>query len=308
MDSIYHDPSNPAAYGGVALLSKAADASYKTTKNYLRNNKTYRKFFRNKTKFERARVLVSSIGQMFQADLFDLQKYARQNGGYRYILLLVDSFSRLVKAKPLKHKSAKLVAEALREILTELRENNLIGARALLATDLGTEFWNSEVDEVYEEYGIGHYALRAPKKCSIAEISGRWLLDRIYKHMSATGENKWVARLQDFVTAKNKRPNRSLGNLASAEVTYKNQAEVYKKLFKHSKRKPETPLRVGQIVQISSDKLPFHKSFHGYFSDKKYEVIRSINYNGIFRYTLKDVDDNMEIAGTYYKQELFPVE
>ena len=303
MDKIYHDPSNPAAYGGISLL--AGHAPRRKAEKYLRSNATYKRFFRNKTKFERARVLVPSMGHTFQADLFDMQKYARQNGGHKYIVLVVDCFSRFVCARPVRNKSGAQVANALRDIFQQLREQNRLAPRALLGTDLGNEFYNASADQVYAEFGIGHFGLRAPKKASLAEISGRWLLDRIYKHMHAAGVNKWVSLLPQFVQAKNARVNRSIG-LASSEVNYQNQAEVYRKLYGITKRKVELPLSVGQKVHLARDKLPFHKSFHGYFTEKVFEIIMSTSYNGIYRYTLLDLEDGVELSGTFYRQELMP--
>ena len=308
MDETYHDPSHPAAYGGVSLLAKSTKKSKRQAQKYLRANATYRKFFQSKAKIERARVLVPSLGHTFQADLFDLRKYSRQNSGYKYILLVVDCFSRLVCARAIKNKTASQVAEALGDIFQQLRREDRLAPRALLGTDLGTEFYNTDADRVYNEFGIGHFALRKPKKSSLAEISGRWLLDRIYKHMHATGKNIWAQLLPQFVHAKNARPNRALGGRSSDEVTYAKQDEVYRALYGVSKRRPELPLAVGQKVLIVKERLPFHKSFHGYFGDKVYEISMTHDYEGIYRYTLIDTTDGVEISGTFYRQELFPIE
>lgn len=307
MESVYTDPSHPAAYGGVSVLARAAGKRKPSVEKFLRKNDTYRKFFRNKTKFDRARTLVSSVGHIFQADLFDMQKFSRKNRGYRYILVVVDSFSRYLKARPLKTKTAVHVAESLREIFQELCNEELIAKKVMLATDLGTEFWNREADKVYDQYDIAHFALKAPKKCSIAEISGRYLLDRIYKHMHNIGSDKWIDDLQKFVSAKNKRRSKTLGNMAPEDVTYENQDKVYQALYaKEKNKKGQIPLKVGTKVQMALDRLPFHKSFHGYFTDKVYEIKHYVSYNNIYRYTLIDTADNMEISGTYYMQELLP--
>lgn len=302
---VYKDISHPAAYGGIDALQKASNASKQQVKKFLGKNDTYRKFFRNKTKFDRARVLVSSVGHIFQADLFDLQKISRQNNGYRYILLVVDTFSRLIKVRPLKSKNANDTATAIKEVFEEFKKEDLLAPKSLLATDLGNEFWNSEVYEVLDTFDIKMYGLRRPLKCSIAEISGRHLLDRMYKYMHATNQKHWLSKLQTFVDAKNKRPNRTLGHVAPIDVSYDNQDKIYKKLYSKKSRKKEIPLEIGTKVQLALELLPFHKSFHGYFSDEVYEVIRRVQYRNIWRYSVKD-SDNDEISGSYYRQELLP--
>ena len=226
MEATYTNINHPAAFGGVDRLRRATNKSRKETREYLRKNSTYRKFFRNKTKFERARILVASLGHIFQADIFDLQKFSRQNKGFKYILVVVDCFSRLVKARPLKTKGATDVSIALKEMFNDFKEEDRLAYKSLIGTDRGNEFYNKEVDKVFDEFHIHHYALYPPKKASLAEISGRYLLDRIYKYMHAKSTKNWVDDLGSFVDAKNKRLNKSLGGIASNQVTFENQDQA----------------------------------------------------------------------------------
>ena len=116
MDDIYTDPSHPAAFGGVNALARSSKQNKSKVEKFLHANNTYQKFFRNKFKFERAKIISPSIGHTFQSDLFDMKNFWHANGGHRYIVVLVDCFSRLVKARPVKHKTAPQVASALREM------------------------------------------------------------------------------------------------------------------------------------------------------------------------------------------------
>jgi hypothetical protein len=310
MDKIYHNPSHPAAFGGRDALQKAGNFEKKAVEKFLNSDKVYRKFKRNKTKFERARIFVNSMSYAFQADLMDIQKLSRANSGYRYILIVVDTFSRFTIAKPLKRKGATHVAEALDETFQELKEAGMLAPRVLLATDLGTDFWNSKVREVLTKYNVTHYPLRAPKKASIAENSGRYVMERLYKFLYFKGDDRWVDNRKDFVKAKNNRRNRRLGNLTPAEVTYKNQSKVYESLYadRYDRKNATPPLEVGQRVQMAIDTLPFHKSYRGYFKDTIYEVKSRVDYNGIYRYSLVDTTDGVQVSGTYYSEELLPFE
>lgn len=308
MNEIYRLPSHPAAYGGVDSLASAAHTTRAKSKYFLRRNKTYRKFFRNVTKFPRARILVSGMSVVWQADLFDLRKFTRENRGYGWLLIVVDSFSRLVCARALKHKSGSSVAEGLKTIFGQLREKSLLAPRSILLTDCGTEFNNEDVKRVYEEFGVNHSVLRAPKKASLAEVSGRHILTRIYRRMYDKQHNKWVDELEDFVAAKNRRKNRALGNLASKDVTYENQDEVYKTLYPASERTDELPLSLGTKVQLAFSKGVFHKSFAGYFSDAIYEIVDRFEYNGRYRYIVIDTSDGVELSGSWYAEEMLVVE
>jgi transposase InsO family protein len=307
MESIYTNPKHPAAFGGRRALQKAGNFRMENVDKYLKSNKVYRKFKKNKTKFQRARITVSSIAHIFQADLMDIQKLSRKNQGYRFVLILVDCFSRYTIAKPLKRKDASNVAQALDESFAELQKRNLLAPTALLATDLGLEFWNSQVKNVLQRYSIHHYALKAPIKAGISEITGRYIMDRLYKYMYSEETDRWIDRLQDFVEAKNSRRNRRLANLAPKDINYDNQSKVFEVLYDDRyERQPTKPLPIGQKVQIAFDSLPFHKSYKGYFKDNVYEITNRNDYNGIYRYSLKDTADNMSVSGTYYFEELQP--
>jgi hypothetical protein len=310
MDAIYHNPSHAAAFGGRSALRKAGNFEKKAVDKFLNSDKVYRKFKRNRTKFKRARIFVTSMSHIFQADLMDIQKLSRANSGYRYILIVVDAFSRYTVAKPLKRKGATQVAEALDDVFQELKEADMLAPRVLLATDLGTDFWNSKVRTVLTKYNVSHYALRAPKKASIAENSGRYLMDRLYKYLYLKGDDRWVDNLKDFVKAKNSRRNRRLDNLTPAEVNYENQSKVYESLYadRYDRKNIAPPLEIGQKVQMAIDTLPFHKSYRGYFKDTVYEIKSRVDYNGIYRYSLVDTTDGVQVSGTYYSEELLPFE
>jgi hypothetical protein len=83
------------------------------------------------------------VGRRFQADLMDFSKNTSTtaNGGYRYVLQLIDVFSRRVATAPLLSKNKLDVKRALNKLLREL------GAvkECKVTTDDGAEFAGYEV-------------------------------------------------------------------------------------------------------------------------------------------------------------------
>ena len=307
MDHVYFNVAHPAGYGGVNSLHKAVKGSKKDVEDYLLGNKTYRKFKSTKGKIKRARIFVSSVGYNFQADLFDMQRYSSQNKGFRYILLVIDTFSKRICVRPLKRKSRDIMAEAMRSVLTEIKTADLLCPLSTLSVDLGVEFWNVKVKEVLEEFNVSIYPLRAPLKASLAEVSGRYLLEKIHKYFFHEETNNWILRLDDFVKAKNTRVNKSLGGLSPSQVNFSNQAQVYDSLYPDQERhEAKNPLTVNTVVNLAVKVLPFVKAYKGHFTEKTYKIIRRHDHNGIFRYTIADTSDNAEISGTYYAEELLP--
>lgn len=303
MEEVYTNPSHPAAFGGTDRLYSAVKKKYskKQVIKYLAKQKTYRKF-KKPPKIERARIFTASIGQVYQLDIADMHRHTRYNKGRRYILVLIDCFNRKLYARALKQKSANQTADALKDIFNEINlEGNLL-AHSYIGLDLGSEFWNKDVHKVFSELNVHPYALRKPLKAALAENSIRYLKDRIYKFIHNSGDRNWSDRLQSFIDAKNNRPLKSLGGLTPNGITFENQANVFDNQKKKTKKR--IPLTVGKKVQISLDRLPFSKSYDGFYSDKYYRVKRRRDHSGIFRYTLEDLDDGAEISGTFYAEEL----
>ena len=75
------------------------------TKPPLRNYPT------NKTKIE-------SIDDIWSSDLLDMNDYGiKNNKGYRYILVVIDNFSKVGWIIPLKNKYAQSITDAFSQII-----------------------------------------------------------------------------------------------------------------------------------------------------------------------------------------------
>ena len=76
------------------------------------------------------------VQYQYQADLVDYSKLKRDNSGYTFILSIIDSFSRLAFAIPIKRKTGEEVATALRRAFDHMEDPKN------LHTDQGKEFYN----------------------------------------------------------------------------------------------------------------------------------------------------------------------
>ena len=63
-------------------------------------------------KFRRRKVIVYNIDEIWSADLVEMQPYSKQNKGFRYILTVIDVFSKHAWALPLKDKTGNSLKEA----------------------------------------------------------------------------------------------------------------------------------------------------------------------------------------------------
>lgn len=64
----------------------------------------------------------------------DYRKYSRFNEGYKYILVIIDAFSRFAYTAPLKFKTAEESAKAIDKIFSDFRDVPI-----LFSSDKGNE-------------------------------------------------------------------------------------------------------------------------------------------------------------------------
>ena len=70
-------------------------------------------------KFEKRRVIVRGVDKIWAADLVDMKAFAKDNEGVKYLLTVLDVFSKYGWILPLKTKTGVEVANALRQIFEE---------------------------------------------------------------------------------------------------------------------------------------------------------------------------------------------
>ena len=62
---------------------------------------------------------MNSIDEIWAADLIDIQAFSKDNNGIKYLLTVIDIFSKFVWIVPLKRKSGQENANAFSRILNE---------------------------------------------------------------------------------------------------------------------------------------------------------------------------------------------
>ena len=120
LKSIYTDLKQPASFSSPYKLYRAArkvndGIRLRQVVDWLETQDTYTKYRDVKTRFFRRKVLTRGIGYQQQADLVDYSAIARDNAGVKFLLTIIDCFSRFALAIPIKSKSGVHVAEALKK-------------------------------------------------------------------------------------------------------------------------------------------------------------------------------------------------
>ena len=71
--------------------------------------------------FPRQKTVVGSIDQQWQADLADMIKVSSSNDGYRYLLTVIDCFSKYAWVIPIKKKDSPNMFEAIKVLFDKSR-------------------------------------------------------------------------------------------------------------------------------------------------------------------------------------------
>ena len=249
--------------------------------------------------FPRRRVIARFKDDLWQADLIDYQNLVYFNSGYKYILLVIDVFSKVVYIEPLKKKTGDLTAEAMSKIIDK---NN--GPPVMLVTDRGNEFFNSFFRDLMLSQNINHFRTptKTPWKTSVAERVNRTIKTRINRAMQFSKKKNWLNICQQIVDSYNKTPHSSHG-LAPLDVTDANRTEIYKKLYPKSVISVECRLKVGDKVRHILEKKRDEKGYTPNWSEEIYTITNVRQSHTVCWYTLADSKGSV-IPGIWYYYQL----
>lgn len=138
LKSIYYDPAHPASFAGPQKLYKVVkqegeyDIGMYRIRKFLSNQEAYSLHKPVRRRFQRNHVISAGKNDLWMADLIDMIKFAEWNDNYRYILLVIDTFSKYVWLQPLKRKTGEEVARAFADIFQQSKQ-----APKRLITDKG---------------------------------------------------------------------------------------------------------------------------------------------------------------------------
>lgn len=206
----------------------------------------------------------------FQMDLLDLSKYARQNDGHHWILLVIDIFDRKVAAIPLKNKEASTTLVGLKEAFRQL------GNPRRVVSDSGSEF-KGAVDKFLASNSIIHYKTE-PQYHNVLGVVDRMsqtLKSMIQRTITASGSVRWIDSLDQLIKNYNDTPHSGLGGLSPQEGS-ENVTEVrdltHDKVVA-SKEKHTVTLSVSDHVRIMKRKQTVgHKGYEIRYSIKVFTI------------------------------------
>ena len=123
-----------------------------------------------------------------------MQLLSKFNKGYRFLLCIIDIFSKYAWIVPLKDKKGVSIVDAFQKILDDLnRKPNKIWV------DKGSKFYNSSFKKLLKDNDIEMYSIHNEGKSVVAERFIRTLKTKIYKYMTSVSKNVYIDKLNDIV-------------------------------------------------------------------------------------------------------------
>lgn len=306
LEKLYFDPKNPLGLGSIRSLYLSAQKSgLKVTENdvkrFLMSQQAYTLVKkRPKKSFKRTRYIISDLYDIFQSDLADMQSLAKYNDGYKYIMVVINCFSKFCWAKPLKTKKGVELSTFLGEIFDTLlpeKPKNFI-------VDKAKEHYSHSFTNELKSRGIK--LMYTNNDESHAVFAERKILDikrKIYMYLRKNNTWRYVDKLQHIVDSLNRRKVRTTG-FRPIDVNRENENEVrrnlYPKTFTRLPRKYK--FEVGDRVKLLKRPFPFPKSFYPHWTEEEFFIDERIPSSPP-TYRIKAINGEA-ILGIFYEPEL----
>ena len=249
-------------------------------------------------KFNKRKVYSSFRDNIWGADLADMQLLSKINKGFRFLLCVIDIFSKYAWVNPLKDKKGISIVNAFQKILTESYRSEAKSKgsnpikygliKELNFTIILLKKWLKDNDT--EMYSIYNEA-----KSVIAERFIRTLKNKIYKYMTAISKNVYIDKLNDIVDEHNNTYHKTIKMkpIDVKDITYID--------FEKEVNDKDPKFKVGDYVRISKYKNIFAKRYMPNWSEEVF-IISKIKNTVPWTYVINDLNGK-EIIGTFYEKK-----
>ena len=250
--------------------------------------------------FRKRIVFAKDVDSIWAADLVDMQYYARTNQGNKYILMVIDVFSKYGWAIPLKNKKGDEVARAFAGLWKTQEPPKM------LWTDKGKEFVNKDMSSLLKKHNVHLYWTENEEKSCIVERWNRTIKHTMWKYFTRHQTGIYINILPEIIQKYNSTYHRSIKCTPTDARKPSNYQHVFNALYDGKnlrvRKKLKAKFKVGNKVRITKKKKTFEK---GYTTNWTEEIFTVIKVQATIPFTYKIEDTRGEqIHGTFYEEEL----
>ena len=212
------------------------------------------------------------IDDIWSLDILDLKDYGTENNrGYRYVLVVIDNFSKYGWTIPLKNKNAITIKDSFENILISSKRKP-----KLIETDRGKEFYNNIFQDFLNKNNNKLYSRNSSYGAVFAERFNRTIRDLLKRPAFEKSDGNWIDVLSTITKQYNNRIHSSTKLTPIQASLKKNEGFVYKNLLdKRMKIKPK--YEINDLVRTADLKKTFSKGDTINWSYKLYKITEIIN-------------------------------
>ena len=217
-------------------------------------------------KFEKRKKYSTFQDNIWGVDLAHMQLLSNYNKEIRFLLCVIDIFSKYAWVVPLKDKKGISIVKAFQSILKQSnRKPNKIWV------DKGSKFYNAYFKKWLRD-NINMYSTYNEGKSIVAERFIRTLKSKIYKYMTSISKNVYIDKLDDIMDEYN---NTYHTTIKMKPINVKDN--TYINTSKEINNK-DPKFKVGDHVRISKYKNIFAKKYMPNWSEEIF-VIKKVRNN-----------------------------
>ena len=225
-----------------------------------------------------------------------MQLITKFNKGFRFLLCVIDIFSKYSWIVPLKDKKGLATVSAFQKILDNSTELQSMRKRNKIWIGKRSEFYNISFKIWLKDNNIVMHSKHNEGKSVVAERFVRTLKTKIYKYMTSISKNLSIDKLDDIVNEYNNAYHIK-SKMKPADV--KDNAYIDSRKEVNDDR---PKFKVGDYVRISNYENIFAKGYTPNWFEEDF-VIKKVKNTVLWTYVVNDLKGKV-IIGTFYEKEL----
>ena len=233
-----------------------------------------------KRKYPTNKIIYNHIDEIWSIDLADFSDYKTSNNkGYRYIFIIIDNYSKYLRAIPLKIKYSQTITNEISKILTTPKRKPL-----KLESDRGAEWYNSIFRNFLRSKNIQHYSRFTDKGPSIAERDIRTVRSLLKKPVFLAGNAVWLSELPSAIEQYHNTIHHST-KMTPVQASKKTNEKLVYSILQDKRRKLNPKFKLGGLARTADIKRVFSKGDSTNYSYKLY-TITEVNHDTIRSYRI----------------------
>jgi len=210
-----------------------------------------------------------------QIDILDMSRWSRFNKGFKYILVIIDVFTRKGYAYPLKKKAMNYVVEAMEEFFT----NEFVPET--IVSDSDASFSGKAFQDLMRKYKIVHRTVTIGDHKALGVIDRfiKTLKKKIILDLERNKTQDWLSRLSGVIKAYNNTPHSGVLELKPKSIANNEEKRIQiadLNRLKAEKQVKQLPLRVGDKVRVLVKKEQFQREYDPVYSRDVF-IVKKVN-------------------------------